>query len=143
MNLFRGTGITLLIVFISLLLIGMTVVSVVTEETTETTTDYDFEEMANQILNEITSYIQIKDQKGKFSGINGEQRIQKIAILISPLISQNIDLSKMTIQLNDGEIVKILAYGGNSENLNSQSIFEHALWDKINGDNFGFITICD
>lgn len=142
MTLGRGTGITVIILFISLLLVGMTVASVITDESTEATTQYDFEQMANQIMNEITSYIQIKDQKGKFSEINGEQMIEKIAILVSPLVSQDIDLSQMTIQLDNGESVRILNYN-DSKKLDGQSIFEHSLWDNMTGDNFGFITICD
>ena len=142
MSLWRGTGITLLIVLISFLLIGMTVASVITDDTTDVTTEYDLDQMTNEIINEITSYIQIKDQKGKFSEINGEQRIIKVAILISPLVSQNIDLSHMTLQLDNGKTVRILTYA-TAEHLNSQSIFEHDVWDSLNESNFGFITICD
>jgi len=143
MSLWRGTGITTMILLISFLLIGITVASVVTDQTTGTTTEYDVDQMTDEIINEITSYMQIKDQKGKFTEINGEQRIEKIAFLISPLLSQDIDLSQLTIQLDNGDVVRMLNYDGNADNLNSQSIFEHDIWNSINGDNFGFITICD
>ena len=143
MSLWRGTGITVLIVLISFLLISMTVASVITDDTTDVTTEYDLDQMTNEIINEITSYIQIKDQKGKFFEINGKQRITKIALLISPLVSQNIDLSQLTLQLDNGETVRILTYDGNARNLDSQSIFEHDIWTSLNGSNFGFISICD
>jgi archaellin len=143
MSLWRGTGITTMIILISFLLIGITVASVMTDETTDTSTEYDLEQMTDEVIDEITSYIQIKDQKGKFSEINGEKRIEKIAILISPLVSQNIDLSQLSIQLDNGDIIRILDYQGDAENLNSQSIFEHDIWNLINGSNFGFITIND
>lgn len=143
MSLWRGTGITTMIILISLLLIGITVASVITDETTDTTTDYDLDQMTEEVIDEITSYIQIKDQKGRFSEINGEKRIEKIAILISPLVSQDIDISQLTIQLDNGDIVRILNYEDDAENLNSQSIFEHDIWNSINGSNFGFITIND
>ena len=142
----RGSFITIMILFISLLLIGITVSSVLTETSTDATSstnpEYDIGQMTDEIVDEITSYIQIKDQKGKFSGINGEKRITKIALLVSPLVSQDIDLSQMKIQLDSGETVRILNYN-DSENLNSQSIFEHFLWDNLNGNNFGLISIND
>jgi len=142
----RGSVITVMILFISILLIGITVSSVLTETTTDTNsgdaTDYNLDQITDEIVNEITSYIQIKDEKGKFSEINGEKRISKIALLVSPLVSQNIDLTQMTIQLDNGESVRILNYI-DSRNLESNSIFDHFLWDNLTGNEFGLISITD
>jgi len=142
----RGSFITVMILFISFLLVGITVASVITDTTsdvtTDSTSDYDLDQITNDVVDEITSYIQIKDQKGKFSEINGEKRITKIALLVSPLVSQNIDLTQMTIQLDNGESVRILNYI-DSKNLDSNSIFDHFLWDNLTGNDFGFISITD
>ena len=142
----RGSVITIMILFISLLMVGITVASVLSETTSDSTTDtimdYDLDQMTDEIVDEITSYIQIKDEKGKFSEINGEKRITKIALLVSPLVSQNIDLSQMTIQLDNGESVRILNYF-DSKSLDYNSIFEHFLWDNLTGNDFGFISITD
>ena len=138
-----GTVIIVATLVISALLIGVTIASVITEETTGVTTEDDFEKIVNEAVDEIATYIQIRDQKGKYYNINGEQRIEKIVILISPLVSQEIDVSQLTIQLCDGEQVRILTYDGNAESLDSNSVFEHPIWNNINGNNFGFISIID
>lgn len=132
-----------MILLIVILLVAIGVSSVITEETTNTTTEYDIDQITDEILDEITSYLQIKDQKGKYIDIDGEQRIQKIAILISPLISQEIDLSQLTIQLDNGEIVRMLSYTNNADKINQQTLFEHNIWDTLDEENFSFITICD
>jgi len=138
-----GIMVTLAILSISSLLIGVTIASNITGETTGITTEEDFEKMVSETVDEISTYIQIRDQKGKYYNINGEQRIEKIAIMISPLVSQEIDVSKLTIQLCDGDIVRILTYDGNAEHLDSNSVFEHPIWNNLNGNNYGFISISD
>jgi len=142
MSTWRSTGITTLIILITFLLIAITVTSVITEGTTDTTTEYNYEEITKEVIKEITSYLQIKDQKGKYTNINGEQKIEKIAIMISPLVSQNIDLTQLTIQLDNGQIIRVLKYYQSSK-LSQQSLFEHKLWDSINGTNYALLTICD
>lgn len=137
------TGLTTLILLISLMLIGVTVASIITDGTTGTTTEQDFDQMTNEIIDEISTYLQIKDQKGKYYTINSEKRIQKIAILISPMVSQNIDISQLTIQLNNGEEVRILTYINNSEFIESNSLFGHPIWNNITHNRFGFISIHD
>jgi archaellin len=138
-----GTTLTIAILSLSSILIGATVTSVIDSESESITTDYNLEKLASDAMDEISTYLQIRDQKGKYTNINGEQRIDKIAILISPLVSQKIDLSRLTIQLCNDKIVKILRYNGNLELLDSSSLFEHSIWDKLNGNNFGFISIND
>ena len=138
-----GATLTIAILTIFSLLMGVTITSVINEETQNITTENDLEKITSDAIDEISTYIQIRDQKGKFSDINGEQKIEKIAILISPLVSQKIDLSRLTIQISNDKIVKILRYTGNLELLDSNYLFEHPIWDKLNGNNFGFISISD
>lgn len=137
------TGLTSSILMVSLILIGVTVGSTILGETTGTTTEDDYQQMVDEIIDGISTYIQIKDQKGKYYDIDGEQRIEKIALWISPLVSQDIDVSQLTIQLYDGERVVILTYDGNAEDMKPYSLFEHPIWDNLTGANFGFVSIVD
>jgi len=137
------TGVTIVILMISLMLIGVTVASVLTGQTTGTTTEQDYEQILNEAVDEISTYITIKDQKGQFNLINGEQRIDKIALWISPLVSQEIDVSQLTIQLDNGKDVMFLTYIGNAEDMLTNSLFNHPIWNNMNGSNFGFISVVD
>lgn len=132
------TGVTIVILLISLMLIGVTVA-----QSLDGTTEEDYNQMVSEIIDGITSYIQIKDTIGKYYDINGVKKIEKIAIWISPWVSQEIDMSQLTIQLCNGETVKILTYDGNAEYMGSNSLFEHPIWNNITGTNFGFISIVD
>jgi len=142
MNKWGSTGITSIILLISFLLIGTTISSVITSGTGGTTEE-DIDEMINGILDEITTYIQIKDQIGKYYLDNGVQKIKKIAILVKPLISQDIDISQLTIKLCNGYDVKILNYSGKAQFIGTNSLFEHPIWDDITDNSYGFIVTLD
>lgn len=137
------TGITIIIILLSLMLIGATVASVITDETSGNTMEEDLSQMTSEVIDEISTYLQIKDQKGKYYTINGEKRIQKIGILISPLVSQEINVSQLTIQLCNEETVRILNYEGFSETIGLNCLFEHPIWGNITNYSFGFISIHD
>lgn len=139
----RGSiGIATGILLISLILITATAASVINNQTGGISEE-NIEQMLDDVLNEITTYIQIKEKIGKYYTTNGEKQIEKIALLIKPLISQNIDISDLTIKLCNGEDIKILSYSGNTELIGSQKLFDHHIWDKITYDNFGFIVLSD
>jgi archaellin len=139
-----SSGIATVIILIAIMLIVVTAASVLTEETTSTTTEeQDLEQITREVIDEITSYIQIKDQKGKYYKTDNVQKIQKIALLISPLVSQNIDMTQLTIQIDNGETIRMLYYNSNSAKIGVQSLFEHTLWDDISIENFGLISIMD
>jgi archaellin len=136
-------GLSTAILMISLLLIGITVASVISSQTIVSSENCKYDQNIDETLNEILTYIIIKDQNGKFHEINGEQRIDKIALFLTPLISTEIDMSKLVIQLKNRETVMFLIYDGHTENLETNSIFDHPIWHKINGNNFGIISIID
>ena len=143
MSNWRNTGITTIILLTILLLVGLTVASVITGENTQYTNEQNYDQMTEEVINEISTYIQIKDQKGKYYNINGTQKIEKIALLISPLVSQDIDVTQLTIQLDNGEKVKILSFDGNASKIDSNTLFNHPIWKNLTGNNFGFISIVD
>ena len=65
------TGLTSLLLLIALMFIGITVASVITGQIIENPSNQDFEQMTEKTIDEISSYILIKDKKGIFSEING------------------------------------------------------------------------
>jgi len=142
-----SAGITVLIILMASVLLGVTAASVLLSETNGSSPEDDLAELADQVLDEtidkITTYIQIKDRYGKFYGEIGQQKIQKIALEIKSLISKNIDISDLTIELNNGEKIKTLYYNYNVETIGSNSVFEHFIWNNINEDYFGLIAIHD
>jgi len=138
-----STGLIAMILLIPLLLIGITTASIISDGNSGSTGEANLNRITNEVIDEISTYIQIRDQKGKFYEIDGVKKIQKIAILISPLVTQDISLSKLTIQLDNGESVHLLTYSSYSEPLNQNSIFEHKIWDKLTAENFGLISIND
>jgi len=143
MNNWGSNGITGVIILIAIMLVTVTAAGIITGSTTEGTTDTeDLDQLAQEVIDEISTYLQIKDQKGKFYQINDEYKIKRIAILISPLVSQEIDAAKLTIQLDNGENVRILSCIG-SDKIDNSNLFGHSLWNNINGTNFGLISILD
>jgi archaellin len=125
------------------MLIGVTVASVMSNETTGTVTEQDIDQMTNEIIDEISTLLQIKDAKGKYYNINGERKITQILLLVSEWVSQDIDLNQSLIQIDNGETVRILSYSGMVSNLDSSPLFDHTIWENLNGENFGLVVIRD
>jgi len=142
MNNLGSTAIAAVILLISFILIAATVASIISGGS-EGASEEEIEEMLDDILDELTTYIQIKDKLGKYSLINDVQQIKQIAILINPLISQDIEASGLTIKLCDGNNVYILNYSGQATYIGSHGLFGHPIWNDINETNFGFLVIHD
>jgi len=136
------TGISAAIILASIILIAGAAASV-TMNSAEGIREEDYEQMINDSLNEISIYIQIKDIIGKYYSIEGERSIRKIAILIKPLFSIDIDLSNLLIQISNGKQIQMLYYCGTSVFVHAHPIFEHPLWNYQNESNFGIITLLD
>jgi len=143
MNNQGATGIATAVLLISFILIGATAASVIMGGTGENTYEENYEEMLEEALDEISTYIQIKDVLGKYNSTPEEQHIQKIAILIKPLFSIDIDASELMIKLNNGQQVKMLYYNRQAEFIESHSLFEHSIWGNMTDTNFSFIAILD
>ena len=138
-----ASGVATGILLLSFILIGATAASVILGDAGETTYEENYEEMLEEALDEISTYIQIKDVMGKYYTVEEDQHIQKIAILIKPLFSIDIDASMLMIKLNNGEQIRMLYYNSNAEFISSNSLFEHPLWDTMTDTDFGFIVILD
>lgn len=139
-------AITGVILITSIILIGATAASLLGTQS-EDTSEEDLIDLYNQVvdetIDEITTYLQITDKLGKYYGDPHQQIIEKIAIMVKPLISTDIDISGLTIKLCDGNTVKILNFGENAEFIGSQSLFGHSLWDTLPEGTFGVIVTHD
>jgi archaellin len=138
-----GTTLSTTILLIAFILIAVTAASILTGQSGNTINQEDFKQIVEDVLDEVTTYIQIKDTMGKYDTSYGEQRIEKITLLVKPLFPQNVDISELTVKLCNGNQVKILHYSGNTELIGSQTLFEHIIWDTITENTFGFIAILD
>jgi len=142
MNKEGATGIATAILLISFILIAATVASVLTDNSSDIS-EQDLEKMVDDIVDEISTYIQIKDVMGKFYSTGEESRIQKIAVLIKPLFSVDMDVSELMIKLCNGEQIKMLYYNGQAEFIGTNSLFEHPIWNTMDCDNFSFVVVLD
>jgi archaellin len=134
-------------IFAGILLVGFILIGAVSASVIMTgsnnISEEDLNKITNEVVDEICSYLQIKHIVGKYQTIQGQEKIQKIAILIKPLVSQDIDISRMTIELCNGEQFQLLFYNGLAESLNSHSLFEHPLWDSLTPGTFSLISTID
>ena len=138
-----ATGIATAILLLSFILIGATAASVIMGDNGKNNSEENYEKIINEAIDEISTYIQIKDVLGKYYSIEEDQRIQKIAILIKPLFSTDIDASTLMIKLNNGKQIKMLYYNRQAEFIESHSLFEHPIWNNMTDTNFSFIAILD
>lgn len=142
MNDYAKLGVIAGIMLMVFILIGAVSASVLVTSS-DTTTEVDLDTMTNEVVDEICSYLQIKQIIGKYQTIQEEQRIKKIAILIKPFVSQNIDVSHMTIDLCDGEHYSVLFYSGLSDSMRSSSLFEHPVWMSTESGTFSILSTID
>jgi archaellin len=63
--------------------------------------------------------------------------------MIKPLISDEIELSELTIKLNNGNNLIILSYKGDAAFRDTNDLFEHQIWDNLTENNFGIIATHD
>jgi len=101
--------------------------------------DDEYSNMISNVLNDISSYIQIKDMTGKYS--DGE--IHQVAILMSSLLKTNIDISNITIKLAGNDDVRIQQYNGVVKEIGSESLFTHSIWKNVTTDTFALLVIRD
>jgi archaellin len=93
----RGSiGISVVILLTSFMLISITISPIITGGITGTSKE-NMEEILDDVFDAISTYLQIKDVMGKYHSTVGEQRIEKVVILIKPLLSQyNFELSSIS-----------------------------------------------
>ena len=137
------TGAILLITAILFGVIAVSVLSGPSDEKSEQDMIELYDQLVDESIDEISTYIKITDKLGKYYGAPRQQRIEKIAIMIKPLVSIDIDLSELTIKICDGNSVRVLSNNGEAKSIASNSLFEHSLWEKIKENTFSFIVTHD
>jgi archaellin len=142
MNNKGNLGLTSGILLIVLVLIGAVSASVIMNETTNLS-DADLNQITNEAVNEISGYLQIKNIVGKYQTMQDEQKIQKIAILIKPLVSLNIDITHLIIEISTPEQLRLLYFNGNVSPIGSSSVFDHPLWDTLTNDTYTIMPLLD
>jgi archaellin len=137
-------GVTSGILLIFLILIGAVSASVILSGTTsDSNSGIDLTQMTNEAVDEISTYLQIKDIVGRYQFLQGEQKIAQIALMIKPLTSLNIDLTRMIIEISSDDHLHVLYFNGNSSTIGSYSLFNHPLWSTLDGNNYTLIPLID
>lgn len=102
----------------------------------------DAEKIVNDAIKEITTYLKIDDVIGKYFKTNGTHRVEKIVLLVKPLVQTTINISELTIKIYNNNDLKVFHYSGYTAECNSKAVFEHQLWKKTN-HSFSLIVILD
>jgi len=141
------TGLLITVLLLSMVLISLTTLSlvntVVNTGSAELTED-DVTALINDVVDDITSYIRIKDVLGKYCRVNGTYVIQQLAILIQPLVPTELEMTTVPLQLYGNDYVQFLYYPGDmSDALGSNTLFDHPLWNKVNATVYGILSIHD
>lgn len=135
-------GVVTVILLIVFLLIGVVSASVLLTEQT-TISEEDLNHMTDEIVDELCSFLQIKQIIGKYQILQGQQAIQQVAVLIKPLVTQDIDISSMTIILDNGDQLQLLFFNGSAASIGSHALFDHPLWGNTSSGSFNILTTID
>ena len=138
-----SNAISATIIIIAIILIATLTIILVTGQQTQTINQENIEQILDEIFNEITTQIQIKEKIGKYYNIQDEYKIKKIAIMISPLVTNDININQLKIEIYNNEKIKILKYEGDTKKIEKQDLFEHPIWKNLTENQYGFITIQD
>ena len=141
MNNKGNMGVSTISVLVSFLIAGATTSSVILKSSD--TTSGDVGQIVNDALEKITTYLEINDAIGKYDVTDGVRSVEKIVLLVKPLVSTNINMSEVMIKISNDNDVLLLSYSGYAvERSSAETIFENQVWDKT--DNaFSLIVLID
>ena len=140
MNRWGSVGISTFTFLGILLLLGAGVSSILLGQSTETSEE--FEDVADEVLNEISTYFMIKNVVGRFDCTNSNAELQRIVILTKPLIPTTVNLSDMYVQISDGNALISLSYNGSYSKAHGD-IFGNEIWNEIDENEFGIMILTD
>lgn len=98
------------------------------------------EDILDETLNQITTYLKIDDAIGKY---NNERKVEQIIILVKQFITSNINLKNVKIQLKNKDDITILNYNQQPEQNQDGPIFSHSIWSKTGPYNFSILALID
>ena len=135
-------GLTAGIILIIVVLIAAVAGSVIIQ-TTQDASNRDLTSITNDALDEITTFLQIKNVVGKYDNIQGQEGIQRIALLIKPLVSIHLDITKITVMISSGDDIRILSFSGQVAPIKSHSLFDHPVWDSTDEGSYSVLSTVD
>ena len=141
MNAHGSIGITAAVIILTSLLVGATAGSLLMQSSDSF--DIDLEQFADDAVNEVSTYLVVKDIIGKYSSQDQGRSITQIVMLVTPMFHGNVDISGLSLQLNNGEDICVLTYGDSIGTLSENRIFSHSLWQNLPSDSFGLIVLND
>jgi len=133
-------AIPLLALLVAILFIALTASSMITTETIDS--EEEFEQYLNDTLDEITTYLKIQDAYGKYT-TTSPPKLTQIAILLSPLFHNTINISQWIVQIQSTNTLLIQTYNFSSAALGSNTVFDHPIWNDLQINTFGIISIFD
>lgn len=135
-----SAALPLVLILLAVIFIALTATSMITTQTT--TSQQDIQQYVDDALYEITSYIQVSNVYATYSK-QAPYQLNKIAILVSPLFHQDIDLSTYIIQIQTESNIHLYTHNKTVSSLESTGIFSHSQWDLLTNQHFGIISIQD
>lgn len=144
-------GITTAVILITIILTSLIAFTVISSQINDSTDEtYDslldlFKKTTDETIDDITTYLKITDKVGRYEGPAGNQKIQRIAIMIKPLISKEINISQITIKISNNEDIKILTYSNQPAKISQEhnQIFNHPTWNNLSINTFSIIATHD
>ena len=137
---FSGAGITGMALVASFLVAG-SASTVMLEDVDDI--NQEAERMMNDVLQEIINYIRIDDVIGKYYNTGTNRRIERIVLLVKQYINNDINMSKITIELCNNEDVILLKYSGESFEIGSNTLFQHYAWETLENNTFSILVTND
>jgi archaellin len=107
-------------------------------ETLSSTAD----QMINDIIKGITTYLSVDDIMGKYYITNGTRQVERIVLLLKQPVKSPLDLSEITLKLSNNDDVILLQYSGHAAEYNSKGMFDNQVWETMN-DTYGVIIVHD
>ena len=103
----------------------------------------DAQKILNDVMVEITTYLQIQDVFGKYYNSGEDRAIERIVIVAKQYIHTPVNLSDLAIQLCNNEDVVFLEYSGQSHDVGSNALFSHPAWESLESGEFGVLVAND
>lgn len=134
-------GITAAVILLTSLLVGVAAGSLMMQSSDSF--EIDLEQLTDDAVNEISTYLVVKDIFGKYSSQDQDRCISQIVLLVKPMFHGSLEISGLSLQLNNGDDICVLSYADMIGTLSENRIFSHSLWQELPSDSYGLIVLND
>jgi len=136
------TTLSVVIIFILVFFISAIVASVLITSESTSVTEEEMQQLVDDTLKDLTSYMTISEVVGRFDG-SSDPGINKIAFLLKPMFTQPIDVDSMTLKMNVEDDMLLYQFDGSVDSLGPSGLFSHDIWNNLSEGSFGIITVYD